>query len=104
MAGITFTGAELEQRAGFVAQNLWNALDDARQWYLWLNDSSHSGIWTPLGIATDQSLIMGAAGDLGGPGGLWSVAHSKTTPSGASDYFSNAKQLTGLIYAGSAIS
>lgn len=104
MAGITYNGNDVETKAGLVAQNLWNALNDARSWYLWITDGAHSAIWTPLGIAADQTLITNAAGDLGGPAGLWSVAHAKVTPSGASDYFANAKQLTATNYTGSAIS
>jgi hypothetical protein len=102
MAGISFTGADVEMRAGLVVANLWSALDDARAWYWWLQDHN-SAVFTTLGITGDETTIRTAAGDLGGPSGLWSVAHSKIAPSGASDYFFTAKLLTGTKYSGSAI-
>jgi hypothetical protein len=102
MAGIPYTGADLELKAGLLANNLWQALDDARNWYWWLQDNAAA--FATLGISADQTLITGAAGDLGGPAGLWAVAHSKFAPGGSSDYFANAKKLTGTNYAGSAIS
>jgi hypothetical protein len=105
MAGIPYTAADLQLQAGLRAQQVWDALDSVRAWYLWLNDASHSGVMTSLGISSpDQTLITNSAAELGGPGGLWSVSHAKVTPSGASDYFANSKQLTGLNYSGSAIS
>lgn len=102
MAGISFTGDNVEMRAGLVVNNLWNALDDARAWYWWLQDQN-TAVFTALGISADETLIRNAAGDLGGPAGLWSVAHSKFAPPGLSDYFANGKQLTGTNYSGSAI-
>jgi len=102
MAGIPYTGADLELKAGLIAQGVWGALDDARKWYWWLQDNAAA--FASLGISGDQTLITNSAGDLGGPAGLWSVAHAKFTPGGSSDYFSNAKKLTGTNYAGSAIS
>jgi hypothetical protein len=101
MAGIPFTGADLELKAGLIAQNLWNDLNAAREWYWWIQD--HAAVFSTLGISGDQTLITNAASDLAGPAGLWSVAHAKSVPGGASDYFANAKQLTGTNYAGSSI-
>lgn len=104
-AGIPFTAADVNLKAGLVVSNLWTALDAARQWYWWLQANGTGVTQTTLGIsAADDTLIRNAAGDLGGPAGLWSVAHSKTTPSGASDYFFNAAKLTGTVYSGSQIS
>jgi hypothetical protein len=107
MAGIPMTAADVQLRAGLISQQVWDALDKAREWYLWLNDATHgTGLTqTTLSIsAADDTLIRNAAADLGGPAGLWSVSHAKLAPAGASDYFSNAKQLTGTNYCGSAIS
>lgn len=106
MAGIPFTAADVQMRAGLVSQQLWDALDAARTWYLWLSDSTHSAATIQaLGVSlSDDTLIRNSAGDLGGPSGLWSVAHAKVAPAGSSDYFFNAKQLTGTNYSGSAIS
>jgi len=101
MAGIAFTGLDLENQAGFIAKNLWDTLDAARNWYWWVQDNA--ALFASLGISADQALITNSAGDLGGPAGLWSVAHAKFTPGGSSDYFANAKKLTGLNYAGSSI-
>jgi hypothetical protein len=101
MAGITFSGNDLEQTVGLEILNLWKALEAVRERYWWLQ--ANSGIFATLGISGDQTLITNAVGDLGGAAGLWSVAHAKFTPGGASDYFANAGKLTGLNYAGSAI-
>lgn len=102
MAGVPFNGNDVETRSGLIVNNLWQALDDARSWYWWLQDHN-TAVFTSLGISGDETLIRNAAADLGGPAGLWSVAHSKFAPGGLSDYFSNGKQLTGTNYSGSAI-
>lgn len=104
MAGISYTGDNIEQKAGLIAQQVWDALTEAREFYLWLQDHNSASV-IALGVQSpDDTLIRNAFNDLAGPAGLWSVAHSKSTPSGASDYFFNAKQLTGTNYSGSAIS
>jgi hypothetical protein len=106
MAGITFGANDIEQKAGLIVQQVWDSLSNARAFYLWLADPTHSAAAIQaLGVsASDDTLIRNAFGDLGGPAGLWSVSHAKFTPGGSSDYFSNAKQLTGTNYSGSAIS
>jgi hypothetical protein len=104
MAGIGFDANAIEQKAGLISQQVWDALQEAREFYLWLQDHSSASVQA-LGVSSaDDTLIRNAMGDLGGPSGLWSVGHNKTTPSGASDYFFNAKQLTGTNYAGSSFS
>jgi hypothetical protein len=104
MAGIDYNASAVEQKAGLIAQQVWDALQEAREFYLWLQDHNTAAL-VALGVSSpDDTLIRNAMGDLAGSAGLWSVAHAKMTPSGASDYFANAKQLTGTNYAGSAFS
>jgi hypothetical protein len=104
-AGVQWDGASVNQKVGTIAQQTWDALQAARACYLWLNDHGGKATLTGLGInSTDADTIMNAIGALGGPSGLWSVAHNKMTPSGGSDYFFDAKNLTGTQYSGSAFS
>lgn len=106
MAGLQMSAADIQMKAGVIAQQVWDALNEARKFYLWLNDATHSAAnIQALGVsASDDTLIRNAFADLAGPSGLWSVSHAKVTPGGSSDYFFNAKQLTGTNYSGSAIS
>jgi hypothetical protein len=101
VAGIPFTGNDIELQAGLRAQAVWNALNDAHNWYLWLNDATRGQtLFTSLGIGADWTIISTAASDLGGPSGLWAVSHGSFTPSGANNYFFSAKSLVGTNYAG----
>ncbi len=57
-------------------------------------------VLTGLGVsAADLVIIRNSFADLGGASGLYAVAHGTFAPSGASNYFFNAKNLTGLNYA-----
>jgi hypothetical protein len=81
------------------------ALEDVRRFKLWLDDSSHNdaaiGPSGSVGVTTaDLTIIRNSFSDLAGASGLWAVAHGTFAPTGASNYFSNAKLLTGLNYAG----
>lgn len=51
-------------------------------------------------MAADITLIRNSFADLGGTSGLWAVSHGTFAPAGASNYFSNAKNLTGTNYSG----
>jgi hypothetical protein len=104
MAGNSFTAADLQNRAGSIVYGVWEALDAARQFKLWLDDATHSDtVLGPLGVgvpSTDLALIRTSYADLGGTSGLWAVARGTYTPTGANNYFFNAKQLSGLNYTG----
>lgn len=102
MAGFTITAKDVNDRAGALARAVWLALDDAHAFKLWLDDSTHndaalgpSGVGIPL---ADLTIIRNSFGDLGGASGLWAVSHATFTPSGASNYFANAKQLGGIYW------
>jgi hypothetical protein len=104
MAGNPFTAAELNGRAGLLVQSLWTSLEEVRKFKLWLDDSAHNdtalGPSGSIGVTTaDLLVIRNSFADLGGTSGLYAVAHGSFAPSGASNYFSNAKLLTGLNYA-----
>jgi hypothetical protein len=104
MAGITYTASQIQDRAGSLANALWLSLEDVRRFKLWLDDTIHTDtILGPTGIGVptpDLTLIRNSYSDLAGTTGLYGVAHGTVTPSGASNYFFNAKNLTGLNYAG----
>lgn len=103
MAGNAFTATDLNNRAGALVAGLWTSMEEVRRWKLWLDDATHAdSVLGPTGIgvtSADLTLIRNSFADLGGTSGLWAVAHGTFAPSGASNYFSNAKQLTGLTYA-----
>lgn len=103
MAGITLTAANIQERAGVLVVGLWTALEDVRRFKLWLDDATHSdaniGPSSTVGVpSADLTLIRNSFADLGGASGLWAVSHGTFAPAGASNYFSNAKQLTGITY------
>jgi hypothetical protein len=102
MAGIPFAATDINMKAGALVVGVWRALDEARDFYLWLNDPTHTdSALVAAGMQqSDVTLIKNSFGDLGGPAGLWAVSHATFTPSGASNYFANAKQLTGVNYTG----
>lgn len=101
-AGVAVTANEINSKAGALVTNLWNALNDVRNFKLWLDDSIHNDSYlTALGFsAPDIAAIRNAYADLGGASGLYSVAHGSFAPAGASNYFFNAKALTGTNYSG----
>jgi hypothetical protein len=103
MAGYPLTALDINNRAGALATGLWTALEDARRFKLWLDDASHNDTAigpSGVGVTTgDLTVIRNSFGDLGGTSGLWAVAHGTFAPAGASNYFANAKLLTGLNYA-----
>jgi hypothetical protein len=104
MAGFTLTANEINSRAGTLSYALWKALDDVRDFKLWLDDSAHNDAAlgpSGVGVTTaDLLIIRNSFADLGGTAGLYAVAHGTFDPTGASNYFSNAKLLTGVNYSG----
>lgn len=103
MAGNPYTAADINNLAGSLVAGLWTQLDTVRRFKLWLDDASHNDAAIgPSGIgvtAADLTIIRNSFADLGGASGLWAVSHGTFAPGGASNYFSNAKLLTGLNYA-----
>lgn len=103
MAGYPFVALDVNNRAGSLVTALWTQLEEVRRFKLWLDDATHSdAILTaaPVGMqSADLTVIRSAFTDLGGTSGLWAVAHGTFAPSGASNYFFNAKNLGGINYA-----
>lgn len=101
MAGNPYTALDINNRAGALVSGLWTSLEEVRRFKLWLDDSIHNDTaLTAVGVsAGDLTIIRNSFADLGGASGLWAVAHGSFAPSGANNYFFNAKNLTGLTYA-----
>ena len=108
MAGLSLTGTQVQDRAGILVVSVWQALEDCRKFKLWLDDATHNdaflngiNITGASGTAgSDVKLIRDSFADLAGTSGLWAVSHGTFAPSGASNYFANAKVLAGINYAG----
>jgi hypothetical protein len=102
MAGFALTALDINNRAGALARAVWQSLDDARNFKQWLDDSTHADAAlgpTGVGVTTaDLTIIRNSFADLGGASGLWAVAHGSYTPTGANNYFFNAKQLGGIYW------
>jgi hypothetical protein len=103
VAGYTIGPTDINTTAGSLVVALYKALEDVRKFKLWLDDTTHTdAILGPSGIGVstaDLTIIRNSFADLGGASGLYSVARGTFAPSGASNYFSNAKQLAGVNYA-----
>lgn len=104
MAGYSITAQDINNRAGTVARNLWEALEEARRMKLWLDDAANTDaiLTTPpinMPIA-DLNIIRPAIADLGGTTGLWAVARGTHDPSGPNNFFFNAKKLGGTYWTG----
>lgn len=103
--GYPVTSTDVNNRAGALVVALWKSLDDVRALKLWLDDAVHTDAYlNNLGITGsastgDAKLLRDSFADLGGASGLWAVSHGSFAPSGASNYFANAKNLTGVTYA-----
>lgn len=103
MPGLSLTATAIEDRSGILVVGLWEALEAVRRHKQWLDDTIHNdaalgsgGIGVAAGSLT---VIRSTFTDLAGASGLYGVAHGTVTPSGANNYFFNAKNLTGLNYA-----
>lgn len=105
-AGFQVVSNDVNSTAGSLTYAVWKALEDVRRFKLWLDDSAHGDTYlNNLGITGtastgDVQVLRNGIADLGGTSGLWAVAHGTFAPGGASNYFFNAKNLTGINYAG----
>lgn len=104
-AGYPIAASDVNTKAGGLVVAAWKSLDDIRAFKLWLDDAIHNDAFlnnigiTGSATAGDVKVLRDSMADLGGASGLWAVAHGTFTPTGASNYFSNAKALTGVNYA-----
>lgn len=104
--GYPVAAGDVNNKAGALVTNLWDALDQVRRFNLWLTDSLHTDSYlNNLGItgsasSGDVKLLRDSFNDLAGSAGLYVVAHGTLAPAGASNYFFNARQLTGTNYTG----
>lgn len=103
-AGFALTALDINNRAGSLARSVWQSLDDAHAFSLWLADATHSDTAlgpTGVGIPTaDLAVIRASFTDLGSATGLWGVAHNQKTVVATNDFFFNAKQLGGIYWTG----
>jgi hypothetical protein len=105
-AGFPVVSNDVNTTAGSLTYAVWKALEDVRRFKLWLDDGAHTDAYlNNLGItgtssSGDVQILRNGIADLGGASGLWAVAHSSFAPAGLSNYFANAKNLTGINYAG----
>lgn len=103
--GYPVTSVDINNRAGSLVVALWQSLDQVRAFKLWLDDAAHTDAYlNNLGITGsastgDVKVLRDSFADLAGASGLWAVSHGSFAPGGASNYFSNAKNLTGVTYA-----
>lgn len=104
MAGFALKADDINNRAGQLARAVWQSLDDARAFKLWLDDTSHNDTALgPSGVgvtSADLTIIRNSFADLGGASGLWAVSHGSFAPAGANNYFFNAKSLGGIYWTG----
>lgn len=105
-AGLEVSGPSVNARAGNLVVALWNTLDDIHKFKLWLDDHNDtylnsigiSGTATTAG--SDVKVLRDSFADLGGASGLWAVSHGSFDAPGLTNYFFNAKNLTGTNWAG----
>lgn len=107
--GYSVVTADVNNKAGQLVTSLWDNLNDLHRFYLWLTDSAHTDLYlnnltgggiSGTGSSGDVATLRNGIADLGGPSGLWAVSHGTFTPSGANNYFFNAKNLTGTSFTG----
>jgi hypothetical protein len=99
MAGFTVAGVDVQNKAGNLTRNLWDALEEVRLFKAWLDDSAHNAAYTAtLGISgADDAVIRAAFTDMDK---LRQIAHALATQGAANDFFFNAKALTGTGWSG----
>jgi hypothetical protein len=92
--GIPVAKADVDNRAGGLAVQLRNDLTACVQFKAWL-DSVNDAFLTSLGYAAgDITTLRGSFVDLAK---LSNIAHALDTQTPASDFFFNAKNLTGVV-------
>lgn len=101
-AGYQVSLLDINNRAGALVVGLWSGLEEIRKFKLWLDDSAHNDpFFTGLGMTSpDITTLRSSFADLGGTSGLWAAAHGTYAPPGVNNFFFNAKNLTGVNYAG----
>lgn len=102
-AGYQVSLADINNKAGALVVALWTDLEAIKQFKAWLDDSAHNDSYlTTLGMGSgDITTLRASISDLGSPtSGLYAVAHGTYAPAGANNYFFNAKNLSGVSYAG----
>jgi hypothetical protein len=104
MAGYPLTALDINNKAGQVARAVWQSLDDAHAFSLWLADAAHTDtLLGPTGVgvtSADLVTIRAATVDLGSANGRWGVAHGQKTVTAVNDFFFNAKLLGGIYWTG----
>lgn len=98
MAGYPLTALDINSRAGTLARAVWDALEEANRFNLWLNDADHADAAigpSGVGVTTaDLTIIRSSFTDLSN---LYKVSHGLQA-TGASNFFFNAKKLGGIYY------
>ena len=104
--GYQVTAADINNRAGSLVVACWTNLAALHDFKQWLDDSAHNDAYlTTLGFtgnssAGDVKTLRDSIADLGGTTGLWAVAHGTYVPGGTNNFFFNAKNLSGVNFAG----
>lgn len=104
--GIQITPNDINSKVNGLVTACWDSLDQVRRFHLWLTDATHTDAFlNNIGItgsasSGDVQSLRNSIADLGGASGLWAVAHGSFAPTGASNYFFNAKALTGTNFTG----
>lgn len=92
-AGLPQDMQTINSRAGGTALSLRNALSDAQSFLGFLQGLGQDGLVAEGFTATDATTLLAAYTDLSN---LAAVAHGQATQPAASDFFFNAKKLTGV--------
>ena|SRR5258706_11119004 len=103
MSGYVTNSLDINNKAGQLVVAMWKDLVELRDYHVWLNDATHDQTYfTSVGVdAATLADLRAGIGDLGNPtNGLYAVAHGAFLPLGLSNYFFNAKKLSGTTYAG----
>lgn len=104
--GYPITAVDVNNRAGGLVVALWEDLEAIKRLKSWLDDATHDDAFlNNIGItgsasSGDVKTLRDSFADLAGASGLYGVAHGSVAPGGASNYFFNAKKLSGISYAG----
>ncbi len=95
MAGFTLDAATINNRAGQLVVQLRNDLEAVKQYNAWLIDAATTdGYLGSLGVSgADITALRSAFTDLMA---LYNVAHG-VQATGQSDFFFNARHLTGVV-------
>jgi hypothetical protein len=95
---------DVDNRVAAVVEQLWSALNAAKDLNGWMTDAQLGGTdanLTALGYqAADLSTLRSGVADLGSASGLWGVAHAQSHPAANNDFFFRAKLWTGINFTG----